>query len=149
MANPSESNHKWNAYFKAYSHTVKVFDGLKETLSVLNEQSILTGIVTSRTKEEFANDFSPFGLDHYFKHVICADDTLRHKPYPDPILKFIEITKTDPSEMLYIGDTNYDMDCALGANVDFALALWGAGSLKGMSPHYVFETPLQILEYVK
>jgi HAD superfamily hydrolase (TIGR01549 family) len=142
-------NEKWNRYLKEYFHHVKVFDDIKDTLVKLNEMGISIGIVTSKTKEEFLNDFVPFGLINYFKLVVCADDTEKHKPNPEPILKFIELSGADKSKTIYIGDTKYDMDCAFGAGIDFALALWGAKSSIGINANYIFENPKQILELIK
>ena len=149
IANLFESNEKWNRYLKEYLYHVKVFDGIKDTLVKLNEIGISTGIVTSKTKEEYINDFVPFGLSNYFKLVVCADDTEKHKPNPDPILKFIELSGVDKSKAIYIGDTKYDMDCAFGAGIDFALALWGAKSSVGINANYIFENPKQILDLIK
>ena len=39
--------------------------------------------------------FCPFGISHYFKTIICADDTQEHKPNAAPILKYVELSKTD------------------------------------------------------
>lgn len=149
ITNISDCNVKWNIYLKKYFHNVKVFDGIKDTLNKLNEIGILTGIVTSKTKEEFLNDFLPFDLNNYFKLVVCADDTEKHKPNPDPILKFIELFGVDKSKAIYIGDTKYDADCAFGADIDFALALWGAKSSIGINANYILESPKQVLELIK
>ena len=123
ITNLLESNEKWNTYFKEYFHSVKVFDDIKDTLVKLNEMGISIGIVTSKTKEEFINDFLPFGLINYFKLVVCADDTEKHKPNPEPLLKFIELSGADKAKTIYIGDTKYDMKCAVSAGIDFELAL--------------------------
>jgi len=149
ITNILECSEKWNVYLKEYFHHVKIFDDIKESLVKLNEMGVFIGIVTSKTKEEFLNDFVPFGLTDYFKLVVCADDTEKHKPNPDPLLKFIELSEVDKSETIYIGDTKYDLDCALGAGIDFALALWGAKSSIGIDANYILENPKQILELVK
>ena len=149
ITNILDCNVKWNKYLKEYFHNVKVFDDIKDTLIKLNEIGILTGIVTSKTKEEFLNDFVPFELNNYFKLVVCADDTEEHKPNPEPILKFIELSGANKSKTIYIGDTKYDMDCALGAGIDFALALWGAKSSIGINANYILENPRQILKLAK
>lgn len=151
IPNISDCNVKWNKYLKEYFHHVKVFHGIKDTLIKLNEIGILTGIVTSKTKEEFLNDFMPFELNNYFELVVCADDTEKHKhkPNPDPILKFIELSGSNKSNMIYIGDTKYDMDCAFGAGIDFALALWGAKSPIGIKANYILENPKQVLELIR
>jgi len=149
ITNILECSEKWNVYLKEYFHNVKIFDDIKESLVKLNEMGVSIGIVTSKTKEEFLNDFVPFGLSNYFKLVVCADDTEKHKPNPEPLLKFIELSEVDKSEAIYIGDTKYDLDCALGAGIDFALALWGAKSSIGIDANYILENPKQILELVK
>ena len=149
ITNTLESFKTWNIYLKEYFHHVKIFDGIKETIIKLNEMGVSTGIVTSETKEEFLNDFVPFGLSNYFKLVVCADDTEKHKPNPEPLLKFIKLSGVDKSKTIYIGDTIYDMDCASGAGIDFALALWGSKSSNGINANYILENPKQILELIK
>jgi phosphoglycolate phosphatase-like HAD superfamily hydrolase len=88
-------------------------------------------------------------LNDFFKLAVCADDTEKHKPNPDPILKFIEISGDDKSKTIYIGDTKYDMECAFGAGIDFALALWGAKSSIGINANYILESPSQVLDLIK
>lgn len=149
IANISDCNIKWNRYLKEYFHHVKVFDNIEDTLAKLKGIGISMGIVTSKTKEEFKNDFLPFGLNYYFDIVVCADDTEKHKPDPEPILKFIELACADKSKTIYIGDTKYDMECAFSAGIDFALALWGAKSSAGIDADYILETPEQILKLAK
>ncbi|MBW9144554.1 HAD family hydrolase [Clostridium sp. CM027] len=149
ITNLHESNEKWNRYLEEYISHVKVFDDIKDTLVKLNEMGISVGIVTSKTKKEYINDFVPFGLTNYFKLVVCADDTEKHKPNPEPILKFIELSGADKSKTIYIGDTKYDMDCASSAGIDFALALWGAKSSSGINANYIFQKPKQILEFIE
>lgn len=144
-----KSTEKWNIYLKEYFHHVKIFDDIKETLVKLNEMGVSTGIVTSKTKEEFVDDFVPFGLSNYFKLVVSASDTKKHKPNPEPLLKFIELSGVDKSNTIYIGDTKYDRDCAIGAGIDFALALWGAKSSIGIDANYILKNPKQILELIK
>jgi HAD superfamily hydrolase (TIGR01549 family) len=149
IKNVTMANIKWNEYMKDFSHHVKVFEDIEETLIKLNALGILTGIVTSKTKEELKNDFIPFGLELYLKIIVCADDTDNHKPHPEPILKLIDIIGVCPSRTIYIGDTIYDMKCANAAGVDFALALWGAKSTEGINAKYMLKTPKQILEIIQ
>lgn len=116
---------KWNEYLKEYYSEIRVFPELEEIIKQLYNHKIKTGIVTSKTKQELIDDFYPFGLHDYFDYIVCADDTNKHKPDPEPIVKCLEIGKISPAETIYIGDTSYDMQCAQSAGVDFALALWG------------------------
>jgi HAD superfamily hydrolase (TIGR01549 family) len=146
IKNVSEAFNKWYEYSRDYFHHVKVFDNIRETLEGLKSRGVSMGIVTSKTRGEFDKDIIPFGIDEYFKYIICADDTEKHKPNPEPILKFIELSKASKEECIYIGDTKYDSDCAFSADIDFALALWGAKSSKGIRAKYELKSPKEILE---
>ena len=105
------------------------------------------GIVTSKTREEFTHDFCPFGISHYFKTIICADDTQEHKPNAAPILKYVELSKTDHRKVLYIGDSKYDSKCAENAGIDFALAVWGSHN-KHIKADYFLERPADLLSAI-
>ena len=139
-------NDLWNKYLDKYRDMVCVFDGIQELLNKLNPLYSI-GIVTSKTKNEFKNDFSCFGLDEFFNIIICADDTEKHKPNPEPLLKYMKLSKTNNNEILYIGDSIYDMQCANSANVDFAFAKWG-NKYQTLNAEFVLEKPSDLLVLV-
>ena len=137
---------KWIKYMDDFSDSIKVFDGIDNCLKKIKELDIETGIVTSKTKAEYESSFIPFGLAGYFDYVICADDTERHKPHPEPILKLLEISGNKPEDIVYIGDTVYDKECAEGAGVKFGLALWGVKGSDNMGSSYILHSPDDILD---
>lgn len=139
---------RWMNLLKESHHLMKVFSGIETVLQRLHENGVTCGIVTSKTKEELDNDFVPFRLMSYFRYVTCADDTNKHKPDPEPILKFIDISRAVPDKTLYLGDTIYDMKCAHAAGVSFALALWGAGDKEIPADHKLKE-PMDLLGLVR
>ncbi len=139
---------KWVKYMDDFSDSIKVFDGVDNCLRKIKELGIKTGIVTSKSKEEFESNFIPFGLIGYFDYVVCADDTTRHKPDPEPILKLLEISGNKPEDIVYIGDTKYDKECAEGAGAKFGLALWGVKSAEGFESAYLLQRPEDILEFI-
>ena len=140
--------HLWDKNMRNCSGSVKIFDGIVEVLDVLVEKGYGLGIVTSKTHSEFEQDFSRFGLNHYFTTVVCADDTKAHKPNPDPLLKYMELTGTTDQEILYIGDSVYDLRCTNAAKADFAVAGWGTKSLKPGDAVYYAETPKDLLKFL-
>ncbi|GGG01661.1 HAD family hydrolase [Paenibacillus aceti] len=138
------ANKCWNELMREYQHTVHVFQGIEPLLAELREQSVTMGVVTSKTKQEFLDDFVPFGLARDLPHVVCADDTERHKPNPEPLLKFLEISGAQAETSIYIGDTIYDYECARDAGMDFGLALWGCKQPDAIPAKYKFEHPQDI-----
>lgn len=117
---------KWSKAVWDYYHEVSVFKSLEEIIGMLSLSNIKLGIVTSKTKQELIDEFEPFGLSSYFEHTICACDTDRHKPYPEPLLAYLKRLDVPCNETIYIGDSIYDMQCAKSAGVKFALASCGS-----------------------
>ena len=139
---------KWLRYLDEFDGTIRVFEGIEGCLQKLKTRDIKLGIVTSKSREEYENGFIPMGLGGYFDYVVCADDTERHKPHPEPILKLLELSGSKPEEIVFIGDSKYDKECASGAGVKFGLALWGAKSAEGIEPDYLLNDPEEILEII-
>lgn len=137
---------RWNYFVKDFNHSIRVFSGIHDVLNRIKSREIIQGLVTSKTYEELNNDFVPFGLMSYLTHIVCADDTEKHKPNPEPLLKFMEISGTNHSTSIYIGDTIYDYECARNAGIDFGLALWGCKNHERIPAKYIFETPLDIIK---
>ncbi|MED3550245.1 HAD family hydrolase [Cytobacillus praedii] len=144
----NRANERWNCFMKDFFHSIEVFNGIKDLLETIKTRNIVQGIVTSKTNEELINDFVPFGLSNYLIHTVCADDTVRHKPHPEPLLKFLEISGADPKKSIYIGDTIYDYECARDAGIDFGLALWGCKNHEDIQAKYKFERPQDLLDFL-
>lgn len=136
----------WNDKLNKYKETVCVFNGIEELLKQLSLNYKL-GIVTSKTKEEFEEEVVHFGLNKYFGIIICADDTKKHKPNPEPLLKYMELANAKNNEIIYIGDSIYDMQCAKASNVDFVFAKWG-NKRQNIEAKYTLNQPLELLNRV-
>lgn len=127
----------WNKNMSNYSHTVTVFSGISELLEILSKTGYQMGIVTSKTREEYEDEFIQFEIHKYFSIVVCADDTVEHKPMPAPLFKYMKLAGTDCSKTLYVGDSKYDGMCARKAGVDFALAVWGSHTQSIPADYYL------------
>lgn len=108
-----------------YMEHISLFDGMSETLFGLHNNGIRLGIVTSKTRKEFARSFH-YPVLECFDCCICADDTNCRKPDPKPLLACLLRLNSDRNSCLYVGDSIYDYECAKNAGIDFGLALWGS-----------------------
>ncbi|WP_410771646.1 HAD family hydrolase [Fontibacillus sp. BL9] len=149
IQNVEEANDRWNEYMKDFYSTVSVFDGITQVLQTLKQRNLKQGIVTSKTGEELKDDFIPFGLMEYLTYKVIAEDTAKHKPHPDPLLKYLEISGSDPKNSIYIGDTIYDFECAREAGVDFALAQWGCKNHETIPARYKLARPEALLKLIQ
>ena len=124
-----------------------LFPGMREILERLREKGASLGIITSKLREEYDEHFEKQGLLELFPWVVTASDTPKGKPYPDPMLEYLRRTGAAPEEVLYFGDTAYDMDCARSAGVDHALVLWGCLSPEGIEATYRLDKAEEILKF--
>lgn len=143
ITNITETVDLWNKHMNSYKNSVCVFDGIKDLLQKLSPDYKL-GIVTSKTKAEFDEEVTHFGLNKYFGVIVCSDDTQKHKPNPEPLLKYMELASAEPAETLYIGDSIYDMQCTKSSGADFAFAKWG-NRRQDIEAKYVLLNPLNLL----
>lgn len=139
---------RWRELAGKLAYTITVFPGIVETLERLQDLGCALGIVSSRERGEYADEITPLGLDPYFPVRILVEDTTKHKPEPEPMLEYLRRTAAAAEETLYVGDTVYDMKCALSAGVDFALASWGAAQPVEDAP-YVLQEPEDLVALVR
>ena len=139
---------KWMKNVTIYADEITLFDGVKQVIQELKSKNFKLGIITSKTKEEYNTDFIKFNIHSYFDLVICADDTIKHKPDGEPMEKYIEITGASKEEIIYIGDSIYDMQCSKNAGVNSALALWGAHNPEKIESNYKLKYPKDILAII-
>lgn len=117
---------RWCQVAASFKSTISVFPGLLEVIAKLADSGCNLGIVSSRARDEYAEEIAPLGFDKYFEHIILVEDTTEHKPAPAPMLEYLRRTGANPNSVIYVGDTVYDEQCATSAGVSFARAAWGS-----------------------
>lgn len=128
----------WEEHFQELMHLVRFFPGIPEVLDELKAVGVRLGVVTSRSKFELSYDPLLATLLPRFDAVVCSEDSLRHKPYPDPMLAYFSKTGAQAEDTLYIGDTMHDYACGHAAGCDFALADWKGRGMQGIEADYSF-----------
>ncbi len=114
--------------FERFENDVKLYETVEETVKYLVQNNIKVGIATSRLRGSTLSALKKFNLDKYFQVVISADDVTKHKPDKEPLIKAINELKSNPENTLYVGDSKFDMECAINAKVTPVLAGWQKNS---------------------
>ncbi|WP_278599934.1 HAD family hydrolase [Clostridium tertium] len=141
-----KSYKKWVQYVNDFEEGAILYEGFDEVMKTLNSKGIICAIASSKMKDQYEIDFGPTRLKKYIQCEVLADDTKRHKPYPDPLLKVSEILNISPKDCMYIGDTIFDFKATKAAGMDFGIAMWGADDLEGIDADYNFKNPSDILK---
>lgn len=136
---------KWVRYVNDFEEGATLFEGFDTVIKILHENGIVCTVASSKMKKQYEIDFIPTGLHNYMKSVVLAEDTINHKPHPEPLLKAIDKLEILPEECIYVGDTILDYKSSKSAGMDFALALWGASDINGIEADFNLEHPTDLL----
>lgn len=139
---------RWMGRLDELEDQVEMMPEVTELLTKLREDGYRLGMVTSRDREGIYEKPSTIPLIPYFDYIVTSEDTERHKPEADPLLFYAKKTGAKPDQMMYIGDSEYDMQCAKNAGATAGLAGWGAPGDGRSYADVVLSTPLSLYEYL-
>jgi pyrophosphatase PpaX len=101
------------------------FDGVIGALERLKAGGRRLGVVTAKRRPTVERVFAGAGIAGFFDVVVGSDDTERHKPHPEPVLKALELLDAQPLEAAYVGDSPFDVAAARAAGVFSVAVGWG------------------------
>lgn len=90
---------------------LKMPEGVEQVIKDLGK-SYLIGIVTSRVRESVYESPKLAKLQKYFRVAVSYQDTINHKPHPEPLFFAVQKLRVKPEECIYIGDVENDIKAA-------------------------------------
>jgi pyrophosphatase PpaX len=143
-------------YYKEYNSRIhdemaKSFEGAKETLLSLKAKGIKVGVVTSKRREMTVRGLSLISTEDIVDVLITPEDTNKHKPDPEPILKACERLKLSSKEVLYVGDTSFDIKSSMSAGASSCLVKYTRlplEELMELKPNYTIDRLMDIIDIV-
>jgi HAD superfamily hydrolase (TIGR01509 family) len=94
----------------------KLMSGARRIVETLARDFDLA-IVTCGNRTRVRQQLREFELTMYFGACVCSEDASRKKPHPAPLRLALEQLRADPSESVYVGDTQEDVEMARRADV--------------------------------
>jgi len=101
------------------------YPGIPETLAALVGKRIPLSILSNKPHDSTQEVVRKFFPDIDFAAVFGARDDVPVKPDPDGALEIAALLQIPPEEILYVGDTNTDMQTAEAAGMYAVGVLWG------------------------
>lgn len=102
-----------------------LFEGIENTISLLESASIPWGIVTNKPEFLTTPLMQQLDMDKRASVVISGDTFEHKKPHPRPLLEACRHISVAPESSWYVGDDKRDIDAAKAANMLSFAALWG------------------------
>jgi 5'-nucleotidase len=128
---------------REHDRMLRMYEGMLAVLEGLQARGARMGLVTSKSRPTTEMAFRVTGIRPLLDVVVCAEDTERNKPYPDPIEFCLQRMGAAPDQGVYVGDSPYDLQAAKAAGVRSIGVTWGVfgrDSLEAESPDLVVDS---------
>ena len=79
--------------------------GVRDAVALVNNLGIVAGICSGSYRYQIEGILKNIDLQAGFRHITSAEDTEKHKPYPDPYLAAMKILGLHPSETVAFEDS--------------------------------------------
>ena len=134
-----------------HDEMVSAFPGALEVVHALKATGAAVGVVTSRRNLMAQRTLACAGFDGMMDILVAADDVVRAKPDPEPVLMALDrLGMTGlASRTLFVGDSPFDIRAGRAAGTRTAAALWGPfphDSLRAEGPDHLVCRIEELLE---
>lgn len=143
-----------NEYYKYYkdNHSIaQLYDGIKSLIIEIKKSGILLSIFTGKGRTSALITLDEFELTNYFDLIVSGDDVKNHKPSPEGIIKFLNMFKLNPKEVLMIGDAPSDILAANECGVEIASVVWDSYAeeeVRKLNPKNLFHSVAELKDFI-
>ena len=129
----------------------RFYDGIEQLLDALRNQGIPFAVLSNKPDYLVQILAREFFAGHGFTHICGHRDGLPRKPDPTTALHLAGVLGCDPSEVLFLGDTDIDMMTARNAGMKAIGAAWGfrdSEELVAAGAEAVLSCPEEVMAYM-
>jgi phosphoglycolate phosphatase len=124
------------------------YQGIPEMLSTIAEGNIPISVLSNKDEDLTVRICAELFSKGLFATVKGGRNDIPRKPDPTRALEIAEIMKSEPADVLYVGDSGVDMNTACNAGMFAAGVLWGyrdAEVLKNAGAKILINKPEEII----
>jgi phosphoglycolate phosphatase len=139
-------------YSRFLAVDTQLFPGIEAVLAELDGRAIPWGVVTNKPGWLTDPLMAALGLDRRAACIVSGDTVAERKPHPLPLLHAAERIGLAPSECLYAGDAERDIQAGRAAGMTTVVAAYGYISSddepERWDPTGIVEHPLELLDWI-
>ena len=138
-------------YSKNWKNNCCPYKGINTMLADLSGQGIKLAVLSNKPHAFtclFVDQFFPKNI---FEIVFGQRDDVKKKPDPAGALAIAEFLQTQPENILFVGDSDVDIQTGRNAGMGTAGVSWGyrdVDELAANNAEIIVNSPLEIVEYV-
>ena len=103
------------------------YETVLDTLESLRSEGYLLAVATGKSRKGLDRIFGKLGFDGFFHDSRCADEA-RSKPHPLMLQQLLERFEIESNQACMVGDTEFDMEMAVRAQMPRIGVSYGAHS---------------------
>ena len=134
------------------TYHVTPYEGIPEMLKALKDKGIQLAVLSNKPDRQTVKVVKAIFGEELFDKVQGQTAEIPRKPSPLGPLAIAKEFNAKPSECLYMGDTNTDMDTGNAAGMFTIGVTWGFRPRKELEEHHaakIVDKPEEILAYAK
>lgn len=143
-------------HFKSYYNehcldSTKPYPGIPELLEKLTAKEVALAVASNKYQEATDKIIAGCFPDFNFVAIEGQQENRNRKPDPSIIFSVLEKYPVVKKDVLYIGDSGIDIECAKRACVESIGVSWGfrsVGELRRANADYIVSHPAEILEHL-
>ena len=128
------------------------YDGIMDILEVLKDKGLHFAVASNKYQEGTRSLVEKFFGKYDFVKILGQREGRPIKPDPQIVDEAMEgVPGIRKDEVIYVGDSNVDMETGINAGVRTIGVTWGFRTreeLEAYSPHALIDYPMQIVEFI-
>ncbi len=128
------------------------YPGIPELLSTLQQQEIRMAVASNKYQAATRKLISHYFPEINFVEVLGQREGIPAKPDPSIVYDIMRKAEVKNEEVLYVGDSNVDMQTAHHAGVTAIGVAWGfrpRTELEALHPAHILEKAEELLQYLQ
>ena len=139
--------HDCTRIYRAYYEQIccpktTLMPGAPECLQALDDAGLEIAFATSKRRKYSEMILEHLGVLDFFSVRLGPDDVSKPKPDPEAVLKACELLNVTPPQLLFVGDTHFDVLASQNAGVRCLCVTTGYATreeLEALEPEQVFD----------
>ena len=111
----AEADKRWLSHY--CEEEIVLIEGARDALLRVRAAGLRAGLVTSGDRVRVSRELADLGMAELFEVLVCAEDTVRRKPHPEPLLLALQRMRLCAAEAVYVGDSPEDVQMAQATGV--------------------------------
>ena len=129
----------------------KPYPGIPELLKTLQQRSVQIAVASNKYQRATGKLIPYFFPDIHFTAILGQREGVPRKPDPQIVHEIMRMANVSTDEVLYVGDSNVDMQTANNARVDSVGVTWGfrpRAELEQGNPFAIIDKAEELLSFL-